>query len=72
MKLRAKVVPYSSIVGGGVTLLDEKGAARFILSLRGTTQGIDRQQTEALTKQIADLINANGLRALESQEQDGG
>lgn len=37
MKLRAEVIPYSSVVGGGVTLHDETGAVVGQLLLRGFT-----------------------------------
>ncbi len=61
MKLTAQVVPYSSIVGGGLMLTDEAGAARFIVSLRGTTAGITKEETEAISRQIADMIAERGL-----------
>lgn len=61
MILKAKVTPYSSIVGGGLLLTDETGAARFVVSLRGTTAGITKEETEAISSRLASLIEAGGL-----------
>jgi hypothetical protein len=61
MKLKSKVVPYSSVVGGGLMLTDKDGAARFIVNFMGTTAGISKEQSEALSEQIDALINAHGL-----------
>lgn len=61
MKLRAKKVPYSGIVGGGLMLTTEGGAAAFIVNFMGTTRGITREQSDALAEQIEALINAHGL-----------
>lgn len=61
MKLQAKIVPYSSVVGGGIMLTSEDGAAAFILNFIGTTKGITKGQTEVVAKQIATWINENGL-----------
>jgi hypothetical protein len=40
MRLPAKQVPHSSIVGGGLTLCDRTGRARFIVNFMGTDAGI--------------------------------
>ena len=61
MKFKAKPVPYSGVVGGGLMLTSEDGSAAFILNFMGTTKGITREQTEAMSKQIATWINENGL-----------
>lgn len=61
MRLSAKKVPYSSIVGGGLTLCDQQGHARFIVNFMGTTAGIRPEETKALTEQFADWINNRGL-----------
>jgi hypothetical protein len=57
MRLKAKVTPYSSIVGGGLTLLDEQGRARFIVNFMGTTEGITKEETVALAEQFAHYVN---------------
>lgn len=64
MKLLANIVPYSSIVGGGILLADEKGAARFQIALMGTTAGISKEQNDAICRQLAILINTHGLEIL--------
>lgn len=57
MRLRAKEVKHSSVVGGGLMLLDEAGAARFIVSFMGTTAGITAEETKALASQFAHYVN---------------
>lgn len=61
MKLKAKITPYSGVVGGGLMLTSEDGAAAFILNFMGASKGITKEQTEAMSKQIATWINENGL-----------
>lgn len=61
MKLTSKPIPYSSIVGGGLVLLDENGRGRFQIAFFGTTDGISKEQTESLIKQIGGYINKHGL-----------
>lgn len=68
MKLKAQIVPYSSIVGGGVLLLDERGAAVFQIGLRGTSRGITKEQTEIITTRLVELINRCGLEVEEGGE----
>lgn len=54
MRLRAKTVPYSSIVGGGLMLTDTiTGEARFIVTVRGVSGGITRRETEIISKALA-------------------
>lgn len=57
MRLSAKQIRHSSIVGGGLTLYDENGAARFIVNFMGTTAGIRREETAALVEQFAHFVN---------------
>lgn len=61
MKLKAKSIPYSGVVGGGLMLTSEDGATAFILNFMGASKGITKDQTEAMAKQIATWINENGL-----------
>ena len=61
MRLYAKPVSYSSIVGGGLMLTDDAGQAQFMVMFRGTTQGISKKQNDALTRQIAEMIAQHGL-----------
>lgn len=61
MKLKCNIVPYSSIVGGGLSLLDESGRARYQIVFIGTTEGISKEVTVALSRQIGDYINEHGL-----------
>jgi hypothetical protein len=56
MKLHATIIPYSGTVGGGLMLIDEDGRARFIVAIRGTTQGITKEQTAAISKALIDGI----------------
>jgi hypothetical protein len=42
-------------------LTDEAGAARFIVGLRGTTAGITKEETEAISGRLAALIAEHGL-----------
>ena len=61
MKVDARILPYSGIVGGGVQLLDAQGRAQFQIALMGTTNGISKEQTHAIARRIAELINQHGL-----------
>lgn len=61
MKLKAKLVPYSSVVGGGILLTDENGAARFQIILVGTTKGINKEQNDAICNQLKIIIDEHGL-----------
>ena len=61
MKLTSNSVPYSSVVGGGLSLLDENGRARFQVVLIGTTDGISKEQNDAISKRLHELINTHGL-----------
>lgn len=62
IKLRPDKVPYSSIVGGGLTLADSAtGQIKFVVSLRGVSSGITKEETKALSDRIAELISEHGL-----------
>lgn len=61
MRLRGKLTPYSSIVGGGIMLTDHMGRATFQIVLIGTTKGITKEQNDSLCQQLQDLINKDGL-----------
>lgn len=61
MKLDARLIPYSSVVGGGVSLLDQSGRARFQIMLIGTTDGITKEESGAISRRLAELINQHGL-----------
>jgi hypothetical protein len=61
MKLTVERTPYSSVVGGGLTLLNEKGHVAFLVMFMGPTTGISKEQNDALAKQLADWIELYGL-----------
>lgn len=61
MKLSAREVPYSTVVGGGLMLLDEEGQAIFQVNFMGTSRGISRQQTQELTRQFKWFVDEVGL-----------
>lgn len=61
MKLTCKDIPYSSIVGGGLTLVDGDGRVRFIINFMGTTAGITKEETGALRDQIGAWIREYGI-----------
>lgn len=60
IKLTAKPVPYSSIVGGGLTLLKEDGLAGFIVNFIGTSEGITKEETAALSRQFEWFVSQIG------------
>lgn len=61
MKLKAEQTPYSSTVGGGLTLIDEAGRARFMVAIFGTTQGITKEETAAIGAALRSGIPAVGI-----------
>lgn len=63
MRLTAKLTPWSSVVGGGLHLVDEAGRVRFMVAIMGTTDGITKEQSAELSKLLADGFNS-GARAL--------
>jgi hypothetical protein len=59
-KLTARVNPYSSTVGGGLTLSDGIRPA-FMVLFCGTTAGITKEETAALSAQFKAWVDAHGL-----------
>lgn len=70
MKLKSKIIHHSSIVGGGLMLADEKGVAQFVVNFIGVSNGINKEQSEALSEQIDALINAHGLSVPAAEPPD--
>ncbi|HAX40269.1 MAG TPA: hypothetical protein DCY10_05285 [Clostridiales bacterium] len=60
VKLAATLVPYSRIIGGGMILSKMDGRAGFIVNFIGTTDGITKEETEALSEQFRWFVNAYG------------
>jgi len=60
VKLSAMPVPYSSVVGGGLALNKIDGSAGFIVNFMGTSNGITKAETEALTEQFRWFVNSFG------------
>lgn len=54
MKVFLKKTPYSSVVGGGIQLVNENGEAVYMFGFMGTTRGISKEVTDA----IADTLIA--------------
>lgn len=65
MKLKAQKTPYSSTVGGGLTLIDEAGCARFMVAIFGTTDGITKEETGAIAEALRSGIPADGIEVPE-------
>lgn len=61
MKLTSKMTPYSSVVGGGLTLTAEDGSAAFMVMFIGTTKGITKEENQALAEQFHKWISEHGL-----------
>lgn len=64
MRLTAKIIPFSSTVSGGlslVDLVDEAGCPRFMVLFCGTTDGISGEQSDTISQRLAELINEHGL-----------
>jgi hypothetical protein len=53
VKLTTDIVPYSSIVGGGLILKKMDGRAGFLVNFIGTSEGITKEETGALSAQFA-------------------
>ena len=64
MKLKAEPIAYSSIVGGGAMLMDEKGRACGQIAFIGGGVRISKELDAALSARIAELINEQALRSL--------
>lgn len=61
IRLTADIVPYSSIVGGGLVLKKLNGQACFILNFIGTTEGVTKSETVALAQQFSWFVNTYGV-----------
>lgn len=61
IRLTADQVPYSSIVGGGLTLKKMNGSAGFIVNFIGTTEGITKEENKALSEQFAWFVQNYGV-----------
>lgn len=70
IKLHADAFPYSSVVGGGLSLSrGEDGPIAFLIHATGTTQGITRQETEEIAGRLVELINTHGLEVTPRPEK---
>lgn len=58
MKITARGVPYSSVVGAGVLLADETGAVVAQLAMLNVAGG--REEAEAMRDRVVAAINAGG------------
>jgi len=74
VRLTADQVPYSSIVGGGLVLKRMDGRAGFIVNFIGTTEGITKEETAALSEQFAWFASTYGcfVPARSLPEKDNG
>jgi hypothetical protein len=59
--LRLLRTPYSSIVGGGLSLHDMNGRARFMVMFIGTTEGITKDEDDALCEQFAACFEGRNI-----------
>lgn len=59
VRLSSDLVPYSSVVGGGL-VLKKDGRAGFIVNFIGTTEGITKDETAALSQQFAWFVQSYG------------
>lgn len=60
-RMDARPTPYSSVVGGGLILFDQSGRAAFKLAIMGTSNGVTREENDAIARRIAELVNCHGL-----------
>lgn len=60
VRLSVDVVPYSSVVGGGLMLKRMDGRAAFLVNFIGTTEGITKEETTALVNQFAWFMHTYG------------
>lgn len=70
MKLTAKLTPYSSIVGGGLKLVDSEGRPQFMVMVCGVSNGISKEQNEELSKRLCDGFNSAGTGDAEAVFND--
>lgn len=71
VKLSAVNVPYSSIVGGGLVLKKMDGRAGFIVNFIGTSEGITKEETAALSEQFAWFVQTYGCSVPERTKAGG-
>lgn len=64
----AETVPYSSIVGGGLTLKSIDGRAAFIVNFIGTSRGITKEETAALADQFRWFVKHYGVSVPKREE----
>lgn len=57
VRLTTDLLPHSSVVGGGLVLKKIDGRAGFIVNFIGTTEGISKEETEALSAQFEWFVN---------------
>ena len=67
MKIKAEVTPFSSTVGGGLTLVDEAGRVRFMVAVFGATQGITKEESQIISSALAAGIAAEGIEVPERE-----
>lgn len=60
VRLHADIVPYSSVVGGGLVLKKLDGRAGFIINFMGTSEGITKEETAALSEQFRWFVQTYG------------
>lgn len=60
-KVSAKMTPYSSVVGSSLQLVNETGKPCFLIMFAGTTEGITKEESQAIADQLAWYINELGL-----------
>ena len=70
VRLTADIVPYSSVVGGGLTLKKMDGRAGFIVMFIGTAEGITKEETAALSEQFAWFAQTYGC-FVPAREKEG-
>lgn len=51
-----KRVAHSSVVGDSIVLSDEKGRARFMIMLTGTTEGVTKEEGETIMKELSRML----------------
>lgn len=72
MRLTAKIVPFSGVVGGGIVLQDEQGRSRYLLGLLGTSLRVSTDETKRdyilVAQQLKTMIDAAGGLELPDSE----
>lgn len=68
-KLTAQVVPYSSVVGTGVMVLENGGPCVAMVSIRATSADIPKETQQALANLIAAAINQLGQDEGENDDE---